>query len=174
MGLSDAVSGAIKTVEKLNPLGGDEQRDEQRDEQQTAEQAPGSEEARSDERPGEDTEQVRVERAEEELEVEKIAREAGSVGVHKSVEIENVDAAVPVRREQARVERVPVDEPTEGAAIGEEVIRVPVYEEETVVTKRPVVKEEIRVTKEAHHDVEHVAEKVRKENVDIDTPTQKS
>lgn len=39
MGVSDAVSGAIKTVEKLNPLGGDEQQDEQRDAQRTAEQA---------------------------------------------------------------------------------------------------------------------------------------
>jgi uncharacterized protein (TIGR02271 family) len=174
MGVSDAVSGAIKTVEKLNPLGGDDQQDEQRDEQRTAEQAPGSEEARSGQRPGEDTEQVRVERAEEELEVKKTQRETGSVGVHKSVETENVDVAVPVRREQARVERVPVDEPTESAAIGEEVIRVPVYEEETVVTKQPVVKEEIRVTKEAHGDVEHVAENVRKENVDVDAPTQKS
>ena len=67
-----------------------------------------------------------------------------------------------------------MDEPTESAAIGEEVIRVPVYEEETVVTKQPVVKEEIRVSKEAHGDVEHVAENVRKENVDVDAPTQRS
>jgi uncharacterized protein (TIGR02271 family) len=174
MGVLDPVSGVIKTVEKLNPLGGDEQQDEQRDAQQTAEQAPAPDEARSGERPVEDTEQVRVERAEEELEVEKAKRETRSVGVHKSVETENVDVAVPVRREEAHIERVPVDEPTESAALGEEVIRVPVYEEETVVTKRPVVKEEIRVTKEAHRDVEHVAENVRKEKVDVDTPTQKS
>lgn len=164
MGVFDPVKNVIETVDKLNPLTGGEQHDEQ----QTAEQPTAAEETRS----AEEAEQVRVERAEEELEVGTTARRAGSVGVHKTVETEQVHTDVPLRREQARVERVPVDQPTEDAAIGEEVVRVPVYEEETVVTKRPVVKEEIQITKESQPDVEHIAENVRKEHVDVDRQTQ--
>ena len=169
MGVFDPVKDAIKTVDKLNPLSGDQQ-DDQRDggDEQAVERVAAPEEAR----PVEESEQVRVSRAEEELEVGTTEREAGSVGVHKTVETEKVRAAVPVRREEARVERVRVDQPVEDAAIGEEVVRVPVYEEETVVTKRPVVKEEIRITKESRNDVEHVSENVRKEQVDVDGAAQ--
>ena len=156
MGVFEPVKNVIEAVDKLNPLTGGEQHDEQ----QTAEPAPAP--------AAKEAEQVRVARTEEELEVATTARQAGSVGVHKTVTTEQVHTDVPVRREQAHVERVPVDQPTEDAAIGEEVVRVPVYEEETVVTKRPVVKEEIRITKESQPDVEHIAENVRKEHVDVD------
>lgn len=63
---------------------------------------------------------------------------------------------------------MPVGEPTESAAIGAEEIRVPIYGE-TVVTKRPVVKEELRISKDVHTDVETVTEDVRKEHLEVDT-----
>ncbi|HZB83574.1 MAG TPA: DUF2382 domain-containing protein, partial [Rubrobacteraceae bacterium] len=49
---------------------------------------------------------------------------------------------------------------------------VPVIEEEIVVEKRPVVKEEIRLRKEVVEDEEIVEEDVRREEVDIDDHTE--
>jgi uncharacterized protein (TIGR02271 family) len=69
----------------------------------------------------------------------------------------------------ACVERVPVErrEASE-AEIGEDEFVVQVSEEEVVVEKRPVVKEEIRLRKEVVEDEEIVERDVRKEEVDID------
>jgi uncharacterized protein (TIGR02271 family) len=119
---------------------------------------------------GED--EVRVQRAEEELRAETREREAGSVRVRKRVRTEREQVRVPKRREEVHVERVPVEvrEASE-AEIGEDEIFVPVTEEEVVVEKRPVVKEEIRVRKDVTRDEEIVEEDVRKEEVDIDDQT---
>jgi len=48
---------------------------------------------------------------------------------------------------------------------------VPVVEEEIVVEKRPVVKEELRIRKDVVEDEEIVEEDVRKEEVEIDDET---
>jgi uncharacterized protein (TIGR02271 family) len=119
---------------------------------------------------GED--EVRVQRAEEELRAETREREAGSVRVRKRVRTEREQVRVPKRREEVHVERVPVEgrEASE-AEIGEDEIFVPVTEEEVVVEKRPVVKEEIRVRKDVTRDEEIVEEDVRKEEIDIDDQT---
>jgi hypothetical protein len=144
------MTGVIKTVEKLNPLGGDGQQDEQRDAQQIAERASAPEEARSVERPVEDTEQVRVERAEEELEVEKTEREAGSIGVQQDRRDRERRRTRPrpsregSRRAGARRRVDRQDRDRRGGHPGAGV------REETVVTKWPVVKEEMRITKESH------------------------
>ncbi len=50
---------------------------------------------------------------------------------------------------------------------------MPVTEEEVVVDKRPVVKEEIRVRKDAVQDEELVEEDVRREEIDIEDHTQR-
>jgi stress response protein YsnF len=47
-------------------------------------------------------------------------------------------------------------------------IRIPVKEEEVEATKRPVVKEEIRASKDIRTEEQEVGGKVRKENVTID------
>ena len=139
MGITDHVKGAVEgAVGALNPL------------------AKG------------ESEEVRVDRAEEELDVTTAGREAGSVGVHKTVQTETEQVQVPVRREEVHVDRVPVGEPTDAAGIGGDEVRVQVYEEETVITKRPVVKEEVRIRKTGHTDVDTVTEDVRKEHVQID------
>ena len=52
-------------------------------------------------------------------------------------------------------------------AFQEEDIRIPVTEEEVEVTKRPVVKEEVRVQKEARTETEPVSGEVRKEEVKV-------
>jgi stress response protein YsnF len=46
-----------------------------------------------------------------------------------------------------------------------------VVEEEVVVEKRPVVKEELRIRKDAVQDEEVVEEDVRKEEVDVEDAT---
>ena len=50
---------------------------------------------------------------------------------------------------------------------------MPVTEEEVVVEKRPVVKEEIRVRKDVVEDEEVVEEDVRREEIDVDDQTER-
>jgi len=121
-----------------------------------------------------DGDELKVQRAEEELRVGTRQREAGAMRVRKRVRTDRERIRVPKRREEVRVERVPVEgrEATE-AEIGEEEFFVPVSEEEVVVEKRPVVKEEIRVRKDVVEDEEVVERDVRKEEVDIDDRTER-
>jgi uncharacterized protein (TIGR02271 family) len=119
-----------------------------------------------------DEEDLRVQRAEEELKVGTRKREVGKVRVHKRVRTERERLRVPKRREEITVERVPVgDEPSPEVEIADEEIRVPVIEEEVVVEKRPVAKEEIRIRKEIVEDSEVIEEEVRREEIDIDDAT---
>jgi uncharacterized protein (TIGR02271 family) len=123
---------------------------------------------------------VRVRRSEEELRVETRQREAGEMRVRKRVRTEKERLAVPKRRVEVTVERVPVEgsasereEAATAPQIGEEEIVVPVVEEEILVEKRPVVKEEIRIRKQVVEDVEVIEEDVRKEEVDIVDETER-
>ena len=115
--------------------------------------------------------ELRVQRSEEELVAGTREREAGQVKVSKQVHTEREQLRVPKRREEVSVERVPVNEEGTGAEIGEDEISMPVVEEEVVVDKRPVVKEEIRVRKDVVQDEELVEKDVRREEVDIEDQT---
>jgi uncharacterized protein (TIGR02271 family) len=113
--------------------------------------------------------EVRVRRVEEELVAGTREREVGAVRVRKRVVTEHQRMEVPTRREEVRVERVPVEgEVASEVEIGEDEVVIPVSEEEVVVEKRPVAKEEIRIHKEVVEDTEVVEEDVRREEVDID------
>ncbi|MDP8945710.1 MAG: DUF2382 domain-containing protein, partial [Actinomycetota bacterium] len=57
------------------------------------------------------------------------------------------------------------------AEIGEAEVVVPVTEEEVVVGKRAVVKEEVRVRKDVVEDTEVVEEDVRREEIDVEDDT---
>ena len=121
---------------------------------------------------GED--ELRVQRAEEELRARTREREAGAMRVRKRVRTERERIRVPKRREEVRVERVLVEpRETSEAEIGEDEFVVPFLEEEVVVEKRPVVKEEIRLRKEVVEDEEVVERDVRKEEIDIDDQTER-
>ena len=120
---------------------------------------------------GADEDELRVQRSEEELRAGTREREAGAMRVRKRVRTDREQVRVPTRREEVSVERVPVDQEGTGAEIGEDEVSVPVVEEEVVVDKRPVVKEEIRVRKDVVEDEEVVEEDVRKEEVDVDDQT---
>ena len=113
--------------------------------------------------------EVRMRRVEEELRAGTRERETGAVRVRKRVVTERRREEVPTRREEVHVERVPVvGEVAAEAEIGEDEIVVPLIEEEIVVEKRPVVKEEIRIRKDVVEDTEVVEEDVRREEIDID------
>jgi uncharacterized protein (TIGR02271 family) len=113
-----------------------------------------------------------VQRSEEEARVGTRGREAGAVKVRKSVRTEREQVRVPKRREEIDIERVPGEgrEASE-AEIGEEEIVVQVFEEEVVVSKRTVLKEEIRLRKKVVEDEEVVEVDLRKEEVDIEDQT---
>ncbi len=86
---------------------------------------------------------------------------------------EDVQESVPLRREEARVEREPitddnVDEAMGGPEITEAEHEVTLTEEEPVVEKRTVPKERVRLEKDVETDEEQVSEQVRKERVDVD------
>jgi stress response protein YsnF len=79
---------------------------------------------------------------------------------------------VPIRHEEVSVERVPVEgrEASE-AEIGEDEITMPVTKEEVITEKRPVVKGEIRIRKDAVQDEDVVEEDVKREEVDVEDAT---
>ena len=118
-----------------------------------------------------DEDELRVQRREEELRAGTREREAGRLNVRKRVRTDREQVRVPTRHEEVSVERVPVNEEGTGAEIGDDEVSVPMVEEEVVVDKRPVVKEEVRVRKDVVEDEEVVEEDVRKEEVDIDDET---
>ena len=116
--------------------------------------------------------EVRVRRVEEELVAGTRQRKVGAVRLRKRVLTEHQRMEVPTRREEVRIDRVPVEgEAAAEAEIGEEEVMIPLTEEEVVVEKHPVAKEEIRIRKDVVEDTEVVEEDVRREEVDIDDQT---
>jgi uncharacterized protein (TIGR02271 family) len=115
-----------------------------------------------------DEDELRVQRTEEELAAGTRERQAGALNVRKRVLTDRQSLEVPTRHEEVSVERVPVEGEATEAAIGDDEVSIPVTEEEVVVEKRPVAKEEIRIRKDVVEDTEVVEEDVRKEEVDID------
>ena len=132
-------------------------------------------ERRSETPPGERSEDLTVQRSEEEADAGVIRREAGSVKARKGVRTEREEVRVPKRREEVDVDRDPVEgeaREADGVEIGdEEEIVIPVYEEEVVISKRVVLKEEVRIRKRVVEDVEVAEVDLRKEQVEIDDST---
>jgi uncharacterized protein (TIGR02271 family) len=111
-------------------------------------------------------------RSEEELRVGTARRERGRVRLRKYVTTEQVQQAVPVRRERVRVEREPITDAnlgaaTSGPAISEAEHEVVLREEEPVVEKRAVPKERVRLDKDTVTEEERVAEQLRKEQIEV-------
>jgi uncharacterized protein (TIGR02271 family) len=121
----------------------------------------------------EDEDELRVQRSEEELRAGTHEREAGSIKVRKRVRTERERIEVPTRHEEVSVERVPMAGEATEAQIGEDEVSMPVVEDEVVVEKRTVAKEEIRVRKDAVEDTEVVEEDVRKEEVEVEDATER-
>ncbi|HEX6606900.1 MAG TPA: YsnF/AvaK domain-containing protein [Chloroflexia bacterium] len=96
--------------------------------------------------------------------------EAGALEVHKTVQTVTQELDVPVRYEEATVERVPLnrvladDEQPAQRQEGDTLI-VPVVREELVVVKQRILVEELRITKQTRTVTRHFAEPVRREEV---------
>ena len=118
-----------------------------------------------------DEDELRVQRSEEELRAGTREREAGAINVRKRVVTERQQMEVPTRHEEVTVERVPLEGAATEAEIGDDEVSIPVTEEEVVVEKRPVAKEEVRIRKDVVEDTEVVEEDVRREEVDVDDAT---
>jgi len=122
---------------------------------------------------GTDEDELRVQRTEEELRAGTREREAGALRVRKRVRTDREQIEVPTRHEEVSVERVPASGEATEAEIGEDEVVMPVTEEEVVVEKRPVVKEEVRVRKDVVEGTETVEEDVRKEEVEVEDETER-
>ena len=120
-----------------------------------------------------DEDEVRVQRTEEELAAGTREREAGQLKVRKRVRTDREQIEVPTRHEEVSVERVPVEGEASEAEIGEDEVVVPVTEEEVVVGKRPVVKEEVRIRKDVVEGTEVVEEDVRREEIEVEDETER-
>ena len=112
-------------------------------------------------------------RSEEELRVGTTQRERGRARLRRYVTTEQVQQAVPVRRERVRLEREPITDSnqhaaTSGPELSEAEHEVVLHEEEPVVEKRVVPRERIRLGKETVTGEERVAEDVRREQIEID------
>jgi uncharacterized protein (TIGR02271 family) len=107
----------------------------------------------------------------EELVVEKQKRETGRVRVHKQVHSRQETVDEPGYIEEVIYERVPVNEVIDAprtAHFEGNTFVIPLIEEELVVTKRLVLREELRITKKRKmvHNKQEVT--LRKEDVTVD------
>jgi uncharacterized protein (TIGR02271 family) len=125
---------------------------------------------RSDVRAESGQESQRLTLSEEELEARRRIRDAGEVTVRKEVVTEHRQIDVPVMKEEVHVERGPASAASaaEGEAFEEKTLRVPVREEEVEVTKRPRVREEVRVSRTARQQEQRVEGDVRREEARIE------
>lgn len=115
--------------------------------------------------------ETRIPLAEERLEATKRGYQSGEVKIHKDVTTETQQVSVPLRHEEVHVERTaaPAREPGAGEATFEKgTTTIPVYEEEAEIRKRPVIREEVRVSKQGTVEERRASEEVRKETADVD------
>ncbi|WP_204254434.1 DUF2382 domain-containing protein [Mammaliicoccus sciuri] len=110
---------------------------------------------------------------EERLNVDKENVETGEASVDKHVVEEEQEFDVPVEREEVTIERRPVNEKIDEDfnANDDDSVHIPLHEERVKVDKENVVSEEIVIKKNKVQDTEHVSEKVRHEEADINNPT---
>jgi uncharacterized protein (TIGR02271 family) len=94
-------------------------------------------------------EEVRIPLMEEEVGIEKVARETGHVRIKKTVKTEEKHFTVPVTREDVVIERVSASEGdgplSPELAFQEQTLDLPLHEEDIRVTKRSHVREQIVV-----------------------------
>ena len=109
---------------------------------------------------------------EEEVGVEKVARETGHVRIHKIVKTEEKHFMVPVAREEVVIERLTATDeepmlPSE-SAFREQTLDLPLYEEEVRVTKRSRVREEMVVRTVVQAVEKEAAATLRHEEAEIE------
>ena len=121
-----------------------------------------------DERTSEGASLVRHE--EEIAGIERVSRPAGTIRARKRVEHVTVSESVPVDVEHVEFDRASVEEDDDGGikTLPDGSISIPIYEEELVITRRPVLKERVIVRKDVVTEHVTVEETLRRERVEID------
>ena len=109
-----------------------------------------------------------VTRSEEEMDVGTVRREAGRVRLRKHVVTDHVTRTVPVQREEVRIEREPIEEGAPAGDLSEGTAEVVLHEEEAVVDKRVVAREQVRVGKEVVTEEQEVSADLAKEQIDVE------
>ncbi len=113
----------------------------------------------------------RVQLHEEVLNARTNEVQTGEVTLRKEVITETKSIDVPVRREEVVIERHAVSGGVASNAdfsSAEEVIRVPVMEEQVTVEKTPIVTEEISLGKREVTETQHVTDTVRREEARVE------
>jgi len=105
--------------------------------------------------------------SEERLNVTSRARPRERVQVRKEIVTREVTITVPVRHEELRIERVPLDAPGHPDAE----VDVTLMTHEPVVTKEIVPRERVRLEKDVVTERERISEPVRAERVELDRTT---
>ncbi|WOD39136.1 DUF2382 domain-containing protein [Nodosilinea sp. E11] len=110
---------------------------------------------------------------EERLVSHRDRKKVGEVSVGKRVTAETAEIVEPVTKERVVIERHNVaDQPAATAGHNfedQEVARMEVYEDEVSVEKQAFVREEVNVRKETDEETVRMREKVRREDIDIQT-----
>ncbi len=112
-------------------------------------------------------------RSEERLNVGTRREQVGRVRLRKYIVTEQQQITVPVRREEIRLERVPVtdgdvDQAMSGSDISDAEHEIVLHAERPVVRTETVPVERVRLHKETVTDQETVAGEVRKEQIELD------
>lgn len=115
-------------------------------------------------------------RSEERLNVGTERVQTGRARLRKHVVTEMQQIDVPVRREEVRLEREPINDANRGEAmagadITEDEHEIILTEERPVVTTETVPVERVRLGKEVVTEQQTVSGEVRKENIELDDPT---
>lgn len=110
----------------------------------------------------------------ETLSVNKQWVQAGTVVIRKGVEAFTQNVPVDLAREEVHVDRVTVNrvlaenESAEPRQEGDTLV-IPIIEEELVVVKRRVIREEVRVTKQVVAQHQEISDTVRREQIHIES-----
>jgi uncharacterized protein (TIGR02271 family) len=114
--------------------------------------------------------ELRVQLREETLQPIKQAVQAGEVQLNKTVHEREQDVPVNLRREEVYVNRQAVDRPAEPGEISDmqdEVVRVPVYEEQAELQKQARVREEVNIGKRAVEEQHNLKGTTRHEHLEV-------
>jgi uncharacterized protein (TIGR02271 family) len=115
-------------------------------------------------------EDLRLRLHSEELSATKTAQQAGEVEVRKVVHEREQQVPVNLRHEEVYIERRAVNEaanPDDIRDMQDEVIRVPVYEEQAQLQKQARVTEEVVIGKQAVEEQQTLSGTVRHEHVEV-------
>jgi uncharacterized protein (TIGR02271 family) len=107
--------------------------------------------------------------SEERLYVDKRERPRERVRLSKYVVVEEVTITVPVRREEVRIERVPITGDEAAPAGGDGTAELILMQEEPVVEKRVTARERVRLEKDVRVEERHISETLRREEIDVET-----